>query len=166
MTVIYTVTLQEWHEWYKSYQIFPKMPVSAGAITGLVDKIITALGPQILEPLLLGPAPGPTLGLEVSQDRLLEGLEAGRVHVGRHAAVLVGADHPDGLAAPEVLLGDEDVLGIAAVVVEATFGKAAGPGAVGAVELEPDLVLSERRSRQVVVVGVSPVRTHLFSRLS
>ena len=139
------------------------MSMPAGAVTGLVNKIIASLGPQVLKPLLLRPTSGPTLRLEVGQDPFFEGLKACRVHVGRHAAVLVGADHSNGLSASEVLLGDEDVLGVAAVVVKATLGVAAGPGPVHPVELEPDRVRAEARAGQGVVVRIATVGTHLPS---
>ena len=110
------------------------MPMSTWAITSLVHKIVSPLGPQILLPLFFRPASGPTLRLQVGHHRLLKVVKACRVHVGRVATVLIGADNPDCLSTSQIFLSDHDVFGVAAVVVEAALGSTAGPGAVESVE--------------------------------
>jgi hypothetical protein len=89
------------------------------------------------------------------------------MHVGRHEAVFVWADDSNGFAASQILLSDQNVFGIAAIVVKATFGSTARPGAVQSVELycgrgrESGRFLAGRRIRRgVVVVRVSTMWTH------
>ncbi len=91
-------------------------------------------------------------------------LEARGVKVRRHKTIFVRADDSNCFSTSQILLSDHDVFGIAAVVVEATFGSAAGPGAIKAVELWKTglsgLIRTSGRIWRVVVVRVSTMRTH------
>lgn len=109
--------------------------MAARAVAGLVDEIITTFGPQVLQPLFLRPASSSTLRLQVGQHRFFKSLEARKVKIRRHETVLIGANDSNCLSTSQILLSDHDVFGIAAVVVQATFGRAARPGAVETVEL-------------------------------
>ena len=106
-------------------EVFANVAMAALAIAGLVDQVVTSLGPQVLQLLLVRPRSGPALAFQVSQDGLLKGLEARRVHVRRPLAVFVGADGFDHRveAGLDVLDCDEDVLCVGPIVIEAAFGR-------------------------------------------
>jgi len=70
---------------------------SALTAAGFIRQIVALFGPQILEPLLLGPTAGPTGRPEVGEHGLLPLLEALLVHIPALPAVVVIAVHFDGV---------------------------------------------------------------------
>ena len=92
-------------------QIFAKMPAAAFAVASFEGQVVALLGPQVLQSLLLAPAPGSSAGTEIGQDGLLELLKAVLVHPAPLHATLIVTQHSHGIVR---------VLGIYRLLREAT----------------------------------------------
>lgn len=92
-------------------QIFAKMPAAAFAVASFEGQVVALLGPQVLQSLLLAPAPGSSAGTEIGQDGLLELLKAVLVHPAPLHAALIVTQHSHGIVR---------VLGIYRLLGEAT----------------------------------------------
>lgn len=72
-------------------QVFSQVTFGALAAAGLVSQVVAFLGPQILEPLSLAPAPGSSRGAQIGQDRFFPFLEAAFMHETTFLTMLVVA---------------------------------------------------------------------------